>query len=219
MTNIPAGYYPDPAGSPQQRWWNGSSWGELQPATPNPLATAYSPSQPYIAQPYGALQPYNASQSYYATTALQAPEGTNPTTTQAWIIALWPLLGLVSVGITFGLGLYSTESLLNPSTVGVTTADLVTSGFSFLTWLAFIGLAYSDYRELLRRGVPKPFHWAYGIIPFPIVYVIGRSVVVHRRTRTGLTPLWVWIGATVISYVISFVIGIVFAMNIANSLY
>ena len=35
-----------------------------------------------------------------------------------------------------------------------------------------------------------------------IVYVIGRSVVVRRRVRGSMLPLWAWVAATVISYLL-----------------
>ena len=47
MTAPAAGWYPDPAGSGGQRWWNGSTWGEqVQPAA-QPAVTG---------QPWGSGQ-------------------------------------------------------------------------------------------------------------------------------------------------------------------
>lgn len=45
----PAGWYPDPAGAPQQRWWDGLQWTEnLQPATQQ----AVQPAEPLaVSQP------------------------------------------------------------------------------------------------------------------------------------------------------------------------
>jgi uncharacterized membrane protein YqiK len=44
--------------------------------------------------------------------------------------------------------------------------------------------------------------------------MIGRFVIVKRRTGTGLAPLWVWI-ATI---VVVFIIGIVWAITLFASL-
>ena len=45
MSNqTPAGYYPDPAGSPARRWWDGAAWGDLEPQLPR----------------YEEVAPYNA---------------------------------------------------------------------------------------------------------------------------------------------------------------
>jgi hypothetical protein len=56
-------------------------------------------------------------------------------------------------------------------------------------------LGYLDSRELKRRGVPYPFAWGWAF--FDVVYVIGRAVVVRRRTGKGLAPLWVYIAVVV----------------------
>ncbi len=50
--STPPGWYQDPDG--QQRWWDGSQWGELAPpaAAPVPAAVPY----PYAAQAYGPEQ-------------------------------------------------------------------------------------------------------------------------------------------------------------------
>ena len=62
-------------------------------------------------------------------------------------------------------------------------------------------------RELKKRGVQQPFHWAFAFLT-SIVYVIGRSVVVKRRTGGGLAPLWVYI----VELILSFIIGIIFTV-------
>ena len=212
MTNVPAGWYPDPAGSPQQRWWDGSNWSQTTQATPtaNPYA---SPTNPYAPmQPYGAVQPYTPAGSYYGAQRALAPEGTNPTTTWAWLIALWPLIGFINIAISFAFG---TSYATAPADYAAPTADvLATYAVSFIAWVAFALVAYADYRELVNRMVPRPFHWAFAIIPLPIVYVIGRSVVVYSRTRRGLAPLFVWIGASVLN----FVVGVGIAFWVAYSL-
>lgn len=35
--SVPAGWYPDPLGHPQLRWWNGEGWTEQVSAAPEPL--------------------------------------------------------------------------------------------------------------------------------------------------------------------------------------
>lgn len=70
MTQIPAGWYPDPAPAapgqpPSQRYWDGQAWtAHVQPLP------AYAGPQPYGAtQPYGVAQPYGVPQpSSVATT-------------------------------------------------------------------------------------------------------------------------------------------------------
>lgn len=39
---VPAGWYPDPLGHPQLRWWNGEGWTEQVSAAPEPLVMQQS---------------------------------------------------------------------------------------------------------------------------------------------------------------------------------
>ena len=78
-------------------------------------------------------------------------------------------------------------------------------------WL-FVGAAilfsWLDWRELRRRGVPLPFHWAWALLALAsgglAVYIIGRTVVLRRRTVAGgWPPLWVWIGTVVFAVIVA----------------
>jgi hypothetical protein len=42
--SVPAGWYPDPLGIPQLRWWNGEGWTEQVSAAPEPLTTYEAPA-------------------------------------------------------------------------------------------------------------------------------------------------------------------------------
>jgi hypothetical protein len=41
---VPAGWYPDPRGLPQRRWWDGSSWTHALESPPTPAATPAAPA-------------------------------------------------------------------------------------------------------------------------------------------------------------------------------
>ncbi|RIJ70160.1 DUF2510 domain-containing protein, partial [Nakamurella silvestris] len=72
IVTVPANWYPDPAGSPNVRWWDGTSWTEhLRPA-PEPVAAPaqsaapaqhqqtqhqQTPGQQYGQQQYGQQNP------------------------------------------------------------------------------------------------------------------------------------------------------------------
>ena len=80
-------------------------------------------------------------------------------------------------------------------------------------------LGWLDWRQLRRQGVPKPFHWAWGFFTFAgggtLVYLIGRSVVVRRRTDQGLAPLW----AGIVVYVAIVVASIVWTFYLLNTIF
>jgi hypothetical protein len=84
------------------------------------------------------------------------------------------------------------------------------TGWFIYAWSVVFGLL--DWRELKARGVPKPFHWAWGflvlVVGWPAVYVIGRTVIAKRRTGTGLAPLWVFIGLEVVAFIVSLIVAI-----------
>ena len=187
-SSTPAGWYPDPAGSAQRRWWDGSKWTDT-------LETPYSTAAAVHAQ--------------------RAPEGTDPNTPWIWLIVFLPWLP--TLGLFFIDWSGYVEALLTDPTGQSAVTFLVTPGYRLMIALGWIttGLiiwfAYLDWRELKRRGVPQPFHWAWIFLTFVVsyaVYTIGRAVVANRRTGTGLSVMW----ATIATIVAGFILGIVFAI-------
>jgi hypothetical protein len=187
----PAGWYPVAPGSSQLRWWDGSAWTEH--------VHEQGPAQP----PNGQVE--------------KAPEGTNPNTVWIWILALLPFTSLASLFlVNFKAYLVDVERAGqsgNPDPTYIYRA-MADSGYtwvfaiSFIIYAVGIVLAFFDYRALAARGVVKPFHWALSFIPSGygfLVYMIGRFVVVRRRTGTGLAPLWLWIASTVIVIVVALI--------------
>jgi hypothetical protein len=78
-----------------------------------------------------------------------------------------------------------------------------------LGWITYglgVFFAYRDYKTLLALGVPRPFHWAWAFLS--IVYVIGRSVVVRRRTGHGILPMWIAIAYLALSVVVAIILVI-----------
>lgn len=201
-SSVPAGWYPDPAGTPRQRWWDGGAWTEHYNEPPVAAAQPAAAQQPAYAgaqQAYaGAQQPY----SYAASAeALKAPAGTPP-----YNIWIWLAVG------TFGVS--SIVSLVfadfNPSAVP-TNGGLLMSGISSILGLVFYGaivfFAFQDYKALTAIGVPRPFHWAWAFLS--VVYIIGRSVVVRRRTGSGILPMWIVIGIMALTFIVAIVLVVV----------
>jgi hypothetical protein len=194
MTNspsapVPAGWYPDPAGLDQSRWWDGTTWSDAVQAP---------------------------GSTYRPAAVLTAPEGTKPYHPLIWVIValqILPCLGLLFypwgdyMGGIMRSMMDSAQSAIqsggsyNPFAI---YSLMFTPGYIAIllgSWLLVaisIVLAWLDRRSLLQSGVPKPFHWAWSFIS-PAVYIIGRSVIVRRRTGSGIAPVWVW----VVSYIVS----------------
>ncbi|MEP6478503.1 MAG: DUF2510 domain-containing protein [Rhodoglobus sp.] len=200
MTNAtnpttPAGWYPDPAGSPRSRWWDGAQWTEhyFDPAT-----------QPYT----GAAQ------------ALRAPEGTKPYTPWIWIIVFLPILAIIPLFFWNFDGYMS--ALFRSDVQGAMSALFSPAYFalialSFVVWGLGVLFAYLDWKELARRSVPKPFHWGFAFIPYQ-VYAIGRSVVARRRIGIGIAPMWVAIAVYVALFATSIVWSIMLTMSMMSTI-
>lgn len=168
--------------------------------------------QPYAQQPY-AQQPY--AQGAYAQQPYSAPTPPPkvPASTQPFTWAIWVLAALPVVYVLLALNM-DYRGALEMSPRGPRTDALVASALSslvqFLVWGGSVALAFVDWRDLTRRGIAKPFHWAWAFIPVVGgVYLIGRSIIVRRRIEgapaNALSPIWLWAGLNVIVAFISIV--------------
>ena len=159
---------------------------------------------------------------YAPVPVLRAPDGTRPGTIWFWLLAFSPLLDIaVLIPTSIFLGQLAD---INPSDVQAFGAALgaptlgVLSILDLLIYVVAILFPVLDWRELEKRGVPRPFHWAWSlfalVIGGPIVYVIGRTVVIKRRTGAGLAPLWVFIGIGVVYFIVGFVVFTIYAIEL-----
>jgi hypothetical protein len=225
-----AGWYPDPAGSPRTRWWDGARWTESfsAPATTPPAETPSTPwsvestavasAAPSSSAPYAgfaATTPYASAAPYSgAPESLAAPAGTRPYTPWIWALALLPLVNTVSTMLRWS-SIDSTidaatESALSPGAAPPAALDLASYAISFLVFAAAMLFVVFDWRALDKAGVPRPFHWAWGffmIIGAP-VYMIGRSIVVRRRTGSGLAPMFVNLALIALNFALAMVIAV-----------
>jgi Protein of unknown function (DUF2510). len=182
--SAPAGWYPDPHHPTQGRYWDGTAWTDA----------VHQPGQPYPATP-----------------ALKAPAGADGNTGWVWLIIALQVLPLVMFLFVPWGSMFDVDPR-DPYASSTASMSVLLSPFYWLAllfgWVGY-GLsaffAYRDHRELLGRGIPKPFHWAFAFIG-AAVYTIGRSVVVTRRTGRGRAPMWATIGVIVLSFVVAGVI-------------
>jgi len=225
----PPGWYPEPSGAEGQRWWDGTRWTDYA----TPLAPPPQPVQPQYgayAQPqpqYGAyVQPPQPQYGAYASPQQPAPYGSASQTVAAgtptdtvwiWLIIFLPLLGVVPLVLidwhrVMELSMAAQNSL-DPAAQLAVYSDpwYIVSSLSGWVILALVVLfAYLDRRELLRRGFAQPFHWAWAFFAFVsiLVYVIGRSVVVKRRSGRGMAPMWVAIALNIALIVAGIIWGV-----------
>jgi len=188
----PAGWYPDPAGTPRSRWWDGTQWTEN------------------YHDPLGAAQ--------ISGQALTAPEGTETVTPWYWAMLALLTLNILNQLLAFlpaNLNATIDKALEEPTSIipTYTPYEIFSTLFSLLLIAGMIVFAFLDFRALKAAGVPKPFHWAWSffsllLISYPL-YLIGRVVVLKRRTGSSLTPIWIPIAFIVIIVVISIVAGVI----------
>lgn len=181
MTNdlaqqAPAGWYPDPAGGPSQRWWDGAGWtGHVGP----------------VARPYGEhLEPE------------RVPAGTPVGTVWVWLVVVAPVLPvLVLVG--FDMTDYMVRSITDPTAVVFMYLDpwyLTSIAVSWIVYGLSVWFSYLDHAALGRLGYRRRFHWAWTFL-MSLVYVIGRSIVVRRQAGRGSAPMHAAIWLTVATFV------------------
>jgi hypothetical protein len=193
-SSIPAGWYPDPAGSDGTRWWNGVAWtSNVQPA--------FAPIAPVI--PIFADDAASSSRTDGAYVPFQStPQGTPGVkrsltyTRSVWWISAEPIWTLVpQIVIVALVGLATPVSL----TLGLAALNLV-------VWIVLIALAYSDRAALLAGGngsAASPW-W---LLLSPFAYMIARSIHVRRWDASGWVPLIWWILASIVSPVLG-VLGV-----------
>ncbi len=199
MTDVtPAGWYPDSTSPGQQRWWDGTQWTEHV-------------QEPYVA---GA-----------ARVALKAPEGVTGNNAFIWWMVAIYLVEIVVTLVYFATFDFSAymgdvygsaqgDNYSSPYLSMFTPAYLIQSLVSLLGYAGLVILAYFDWKDLGLRGVPRPFHWAFGFLGM-LVYSIGRSVVVRRRTGTGSAPMVV----VLIAFAVYFLLYIVLVVNMMGSMF
>lgn len=174
------------------------------PPVASPPAYAQQPysQQPYAQQPRSqqpyAQQPYSPAGYGAPTPPPKVPAGTSPWTWAIWVLAALPVVSLIlASSADFRSAIPASPYDRGPMMpdLGMVVLQLV----SFLIYGVGVLIAYLDWRDLGRRGIVRPFHWAWTFLGSG-VYVIGRSVIVRRRIEgspgRALSPIWVWAALT-----------------------
>ena len=181
ISTTPAGWYQDPAEPAKSRWWDGAQWTDQ------------------VQQPYDPASP--------GTAPGRAPDNARVFTPWIWLVVFLPYVTLPLLFTVDLSGMFDGIGTGDSGASGRAQLQMLTSSGYILTvvggWVTYglsIVFAFLDRKELIARGIPRPFHWAWTFLYSP-VYVIGRSVVVRRRTGRGIAPMWAAIGMLVLSTV------------------
>jgi hypothetical protein len=183
---IPAGWYEDPAGQSDMRWWDGANWTAhmmMHPpvATVAPVATIPPPQQTFRSAP----QPW----SYEPLLTPAVPPWSTP---YIWILSALPLAELALsfvAGYLWGL------------TFGISNLEVLRIGLTVLFVALFVLLAILDYRALGRLGYEKRASPV--LIIIPLLYLSRRGAAVRRVTRKGSLPLFVFIAGLILFGVVT----------------
>ena len=181
------GWYPDPWGQAPQRYWDGAIW------TPQTVPVGGKLQRPRL------------------------PEGTPVQGAGIWLLAVLPIISAITPWLirvdTSSIVDYlraTQDAAESGSDAYVAPPDLsgiLGTGYGLVSLVGLVltvvlvVLAYQDSKYLARVGVVRPFHWAWSILS-PIIYVIGRSVVVRKVGGAGaLAPMWTAIVVMVVAQV------------------
>jgi len=203
----PAGWYPVGDGSGQLRYWDGSAWTDH---VHDPRAAQAHAAEQGAQGQQGQVFPRPAEQP-------TAPAGTRTSTIWGWLAAASPVLLLLElIPLYFWLtDLYANFNPRDPATffAGFFSPMLVLVALLALAGQAlYIVFAVLDRRALERNGAPAPFHWAWSFFTLVsyggLVYMIGRAVVIRRRTGTSAYgPMTLYIVLLVVTLIASFIVS------------
>jgi len=180
-TPVPAGWYPDPSGAAQSRWWDGTQWLDATQALP------------YVAAPAYTAVPYSADAT---------PSGVDTNTVHIWILVALPLVSIIPF-LFFDWNGYM-RSAMDPATAATAVFSpsyLALLAISWGTYFITALFAFLDWRALKQR-IDRPFHFAWVFLYSPI-YMIGRPIVARSRAGSGLGVIWAYIASLVIATVIA----------------
>ncbi|WP_350347920.1 DUF2510 domain-containing protein [Agromyces sp. G08B096] len=205
---IAAGWYPDPAGSGGQRWWDGTGWtSHVAPPVVAPASAAAAPAAP-VAPPAPAApaaQPYRPE---LVGGDIQVPASTPTGTVWIWLLIFVPLVSLLPLFLWDPLSSMSgalTQPYAAPFATFLDPGYLLITGLSWVVYGVSVWFAFLDSAALARLGYARRFHWAWTFLS-SLVYVIGRSVVVRRQAGgRGLGPLWTVVAVNVAAFCVSIV--------------
>ncbi|HEX3678241.1 MAG TPA: DUF2510 domain-containing protein [Galbitalea sp.] len=204
MTNTsgpttPAGWYPDPAGSENLRWWDGATWtAHLAPRpAPTPTPVVQASAMPSVAAPEmqtATREPYVPFQASWNQSSQGGGHGGESefaqpgqwNTAGAWLLAFSPIVTIVAIGILVAVDASAIPTILSPTDHTLTYTTL---GVEIGVFLLEVLFASMDRRKLQSLGYLQPASVWWILLAAPLVYLIMRGIAVSREVRHGFGPL------------------------------
>jgi hypothetical protein len=186
---VPAGWYPDPAGSPDARWWDGLRWtSELR--SPVPAPTSSVPAA-FTVSKTSAYVPFQSEQRI---TAASVPRGTSYTRAGWWIAAspIWSLLPQSALLALFG----------SFSDKPGATLPLAVVAVSIVGWIILVALSFADAAGL-RTGGNRSTGSPLWMLLSPLAYLIARAFHIARWDSSPWGLLIWFIVASVVAPVVA----------------
>jgi hypothetical protein len=202
----PPGWFADPIGRSDLRWWSGAEWTEhvapapvMHPADVPRPGTVLAGAPIPVPQPGSVVAPQPTTSAYVpfggdsrgANSATADPRSWVPSgpiapthwnTGGAWALSATPLIGVLGgVGIGFAVSL--AVSLAAPSLLWLSLV------IALLPFLWTVAAATRDCAMLDAFGFGRlPSRW--WLLLGPLAYLIVRTVHVRRQSGRGSAPLW-----------------------------
>ena len=219
---IPAGWYPDPSGAPQTRWWDGSNWAEsaAQPAAASTALAIASTPQPTSGASFMESLNLRKAAGWYpdesapgqqrwwdgdAWTAqvIGAPYQAvstgytgAPAGTSPYNRQIWAIVAIYAVMSVISIGvvywMFANLSLVISNEAAFLGMEFGLAAVGLAAWIVTGFLAYSDQKDLAARGVDHPFNWAFVCIPSYGPTIYIIGRSVVARRRTGSGIAPIW---------------------------
>jgi len=192
LMTAPEGWFPDPVGLPQYRFWSGTAWTEHT-------------------YPYALMR--TAEPLFRQELERQAPlpAGTQPNSIWVWLISVVSLAsGIVGIAYTSDLGHMLEQTMSGPyASLQLYTEPgiWIQIAIVYIALGAIVVFSWFDSRYLRRIGLLRPFHWAWAFLS-PLAYMIGRPVIASRAVAGSYWPLWLFAAITILLTTISSAIAV-----------